>query len=184
MKTYQEFLNESRLATVGVMTESVGSNLLKFKKGQKMTATLEDGTEIEMDVVGYNYVVDGKLYNKSHAKFDSFDDFTSSIEDESSRKAVASGDARSLMAFGHERIKSKQNKPGEDNFALVGYQSGKTSNGYQKTVINSILIAPEITEEDAVIAVQTTMLFGTGFMLMMDEHSSCRLLHIKHKLEQ
>lgn len=53
-----------------------------------------------------------------------------------------------------------------------------------KTVINSILIAPEITEEDAVIAVQTTMLFGTGFMLMMDEHSSCRLLHIKHKLEQ
>ena len=134
MKTYQEFLNESRLATVGVMTESVGSNLLKFKKGQKMTATLEDGTEIEMDVVGYNYVVDGKLYNKSHAKFDSFDDFVSSVEDESSRKAVASGDARSLMAHGHMRIKSKQNKPGEDNFALVGYQSGKPSNGYQSTV--------------------------------------------------
>lgn len=134
MKTYQEFLNESRLATVGAMTESIGSNLLKFKKGQKMTATLEDGTEVEMDVMGYNYAVDGKLYNKSHAKFDSFDAFTSSIEDTASRRAVSAGDARSLMAFGHERIDSKVNKPGEDNFALIGYQSGKTSNGYQRTV--------------------------------------------------
>lgn len=134
MKTYKEFLNESRLTTVGIIDESVGNNLLKFKKGQKMTATLEDGTEIEMDVMGYNYAVDGKLYNKSHAKFDSFDAFTSSIEDSNSRKAVASGDGKALMAHGHMRIDSKLNKPGEDNFALVGYQSGKTSNGYQRTV--------------------------------------------------
>lgn len=133
MKTYKEFLNESRIDTLGLMTESV-SNLLKFKKGQKMTATLEDGTEIDMDVMGYNYAVDGKLYNKSHAKFDSFDAFTSSIEDEMVRKALSGGDMKGLMAHGHERIKSKLNKPGEDNFALVGYQSGKTSNGYQRTV--------------------------------------------------
>lgn len=133
MKTYNEFLTETRLHAVGTLTEAV-SNLLKFKKGQKVTAVLDDGTEVAMDVQGYNYVVDGKLYNKSHAKFGSFDEFVGSVEDEGSRKALASGDMKSLMAHGHMRIDSKKNKPGEDNFALVGYQSGKTSYGYQRTV--------------------------------------------------
>lgn len=86
-----------------------------------------------MDVQGYNYAVEGKLYNKSHAKFDSFDSFISSIEDESSRKALSTGDAKALMAMGHERIKGKLNKSGEDKFALVGYQSGKQTYGYQRT---------------------------------------------------
>lgn len=131
MKSYQEFLNESRVSAQ-LMCESQ-QDFLKFKKGQKMTATLEDGTEVEMDVMGYNYVVDGKLYNKGHAKFGSFDEFTASIEDEGSRKALKTGDAKSLMAHGHMRIDKKLNKPGEDNFALIGYQSGKTSHGYQRT---------------------------------------------------
>lgn len=131
MKTFNEFICESRLAT---QLSEATIDILKFKKGQKITATLEDGTEIDMDVQGYNYVVDGKLYNKSHAKFDTFSDFISSIEDPMVAKALSGGDGKGLMAHGHERIKSKINKPGEDNFALVGYQSGKTSNGYQRTV--------------------------------------------------
>lgn len=131
MKTYQEFLSESRIG-VQLMVES-SADFLKYHKGQKIIATLEDGTEVEMDVQGYNYAVEGKLYNKSHAKFDSFDAFTNTIEDEIIKKSIKSGDAKSLMAHGHSRIKSKENKPGEDNFALIGYQSGKTTYGYQRT---------------------------------------------------
>ncbi|UNA02478.1 hypothetical protein [Serratia phage SP1] len=131
MKQFTEFMNESRLTT-NVMTESA-ANLLKYSKGQKVTVTLDDGTSFDMDVEGYNYAVEGKLYNKSHAKFANFKAFTDSIEDVSVRKAVASGDSKVLMAHGHTRIDSKINKPGEDNFALIGYQSGKETYGYQRT---------------------------------------------------
>ncbi|EPV8871360.1 DUF7412 family protein [Shigella sonnei] len=131
MKTYQEFITEAAINSQ-IIAESF-TDLLKFKKGQKITAVLDDGTEVEMDVQGYNYAVDGKLYNKSHAKFDSFDDFVNTVEDEKTRRSIATGDAKVLMAHGHERIRAKQNKMGEDNFALVGYQSGKQTYGYQRT---------------------------------------------------
>lgn len=48
-----------------------------------------------------------------------------------------------------------------------------------KMVINSILIVLEITVEDVAIVAQTTMLFGTGFIVMMGELSNCHLQHIK-----
>lgn len=131
MKTYQEFITESTINSQ-VISESF-ADLLKFKKGQKVTAVLDNGTEVAMDVQGYNYATDGKLYNKGHAKFDSFDAFTSSVEDESIRRAISGGDAKALMAHGHTRIRAKANKMGEDNFALIGYQSGKESYGYQRT---------------------------------------------------
>ncbi|AFU64067.1 lp4 protein [Salmonella phage vB_SenM-AKM_NP4] len=133
MKTYEDFINEARVISQIIINEST-DGLLKYKKGQKITVVLEDGTEVDMDVMGYNYVVEGKLYNKSHAKFSSFEDFVSSVDDESVRKALNTGDQRSLMAYGHERIKAKLNKPGEDNFALIGYQAGKQTYGYQRTV--------------------------------------------------
>ncbi|WP_443735742.1 DUF7412 family protein, partial [Vibrio vulnificus] len=52
MKTYQEFITEAAINSQ-IIAESF-TDLLKFKKGQKITAVLDDGTEVEMDVQGYN----------------------------------------------------------------------------------------------------------------------------------